>query len=106
MAYIEGHARHQVLLLSAWIEDYVAVDNLVRFIDAFVDDLDLGGAGFVRSRPKATGRPDYDPANMLKLYLDGNLNRVAERVTKRPDLPVIRRSIVEHPFGTIKQPMN
>jgi transposase len=76
MAYIEGHSRDQALLLPASVEDYVAADNPVRFIDAFVDDLDLGGAGFMRSRPKATGRPGYDPADMLKLYLYGYLNRV------------------------------
>ena len=76
MAYIEGHARDQALLLPASVEDYVVADNPVRFIDAFVDDLDLGGAGFMRARPKATGRPGYDPADMLKLYLYGYLNRV------------------------------
>ena len=76
MAYIEGHARNQALLLPASVEDYVAADNPVRFIDAFVDDLDLGGSGFQRARPKATGRPGYDPVDMLKLYLYGYLNRV------------------------------
>jgi transposase/predicted Fe-S protein YdhL (DUF1289 family) len=76
MAYIEGHARDQALLLPASVEDYVGADNPVRFIDAFVDDLDLGGAGFMRARPKVTGRPGYDPADMLKLYLYGYLNRV------------------------------
>ena len=76
MAYIEGHARDQSLLLPASVEDYVAADSPVRFIDAFVDDLDLGEAGFHRTRPKATGRPGYDPADMLKLYLYGYLNRV------------------------------
>ncbi len=54
----------------------MAADNPVRFIDAFVDDLDLGAAGFQRTQPKATGRPGYDPADMLKLYLYGYLNRV------------------------------
>jgi transposase len=76
MAYIEGHAREQALLLPASVEDYVAADNPVRFIDAFVDDLDLGEAGFQRSQPKATGRPGYDPGDMLKLYLYGYLGRV------------------------------
>jgi transposase len=76
MAYIEGHARDQALLLPASVEDYVAADNPVRFIDAFVDDLDLGGAGFQRTQPKATGRPGYDPADMLRLYLYGYLNRI------------------------------
>ena len=61
MAYIEGHAREQGLLLPASIDNFVAADNPVRFIDAFVDDLELCEAGFHRSRPKATGRPGYDP---------------------------------------------
>jgi transposase len=64
---IEGHAREQALLLPASVEDYLAVGSPVRFIDAFVDDLDLGEAGFHRSRPKATGRPGYDLGDMLKL---------------------------------------
>lgn len=76
MAYIEGHARDQGLLLPASVEEYVAADSPVRFIDAFADDLDLGDAGIHRARPKATGRPGYDPADMLKLYLYGYLNRV------------------------------
>lgn len=76
MGYIEGHSRDQMLLLPASVDDYVAADNPVRFIAAFVDDLDLGALGFGRSRPKATGRPGYDPADLLKLYLYGYLNRV------------------------------
>ncbi len=46
MAYIEGHARDLALLLPASVEDYVAADSSVWFINAFVDDLDLGAAGF------------------------------------------------------------
>ncbi|HVG48046.1 MAG TPA: transposase [Rubellimicrobium sp.] len=48
----------------------------VRFLEAFVDELDLAGAGFARVRPKATGRPGYDPADLLKPYIYGYLNRV------------------------------
>ena len=51
-------------------------DNPVRFIDAFVDGLDLAAAGFERAAPKAAGRPGYDPADLLKLYIYGYLNRV------------------------------
>lgn len=76
MGYIEGHSRDQMLLLPASVDDYVTADNPVRFIAAFVDDLDLGNLGFGRSRPKETGRPGYDPADLLKLYLYGYLNRV------------------------------
>jgi transposase len=48
----------------------------VRFIEAFVDGLDLATAGFIRVDPKRTGRPGYHPADLLKLYIYGYLNRV------------------------------
>ena len=51
-------------------------DNPIRFIDAFVDGLDLEAAGFQRVRPKDKGRPGYDPADLLKLYIYGYLNRI------------------------------
>jgi transposase len=76
MAHISGSDRSQMLLLPEAVDDYVGPDNLVRFIDAFVDGLDLTGAGFGRVAPKATGRPGYDPADLLKLYMYGYLNRV------------------------------
>jgi len=60
----------------------------VRFVDAFVDNLDLGDAGFLRSRPKATGRPGFDPGDMLKLYLYGYLNRV--RSSRRLEAEAVR----------------
>lgn len=68
--------REQMLLIPASVEDYVGADNPVRFIEAFVDDLDLTEAGICRSTPKATGRPGYAPRDLLKLYLYGYLNRV------------------------------
>ena len=56
MAHITGTDRAQVLLLPDTVDDYVGPDNPVRFIDAFVDSLDLAGAGFERAEPKETGR--------------------------------------------------
>ena len=76
MAHIAGEGRSQLLLLPDSIDDYVGPENPVRFIDAFVDGLDLEGAGFQRVEPKATGRPGYDPADLLKLYIYGYLNRI------------------------------
>jgi transposase len=58
------------------LDEYVGPDNPVRFIDAFVDGLDLAAAGFVRVTAKATGRPGYLPGDLLKLYIYGYLNRV------------------------------
>ena len=76
MAHISGENRSQLLLLPDAVEDYVGPDNPVRFIDAFVDSLDLEAAGFQRVRPNDKGRPGYDPADLLKLYIYGYLNRV------------------------------
>ncbi len=75
MAHISGHDRSQTLLFPGSVDDYVGPDNPVRFIDAFVDKLDLAAAGFVGVEPKATGRPGYAPADLLKLYIYGYLNR-------------------------------
>ena len=76
MAHITGHDRSQTLLLPESLDDYVGPDNPVRFIDAFVDELDLAAAGFARSKARATGRLGYAPADLLKLYVYGYLNRV------------------------------
>jgi transposase len=76
MAHIIGHDRSQTLLLPEAVDDCVSLDNPVRFIDAFVDGLNLAAAGFGRVTPDATGRPGYAPADLLKLYIYGYLNRV------------------------------
>jgi len=71
MTHIAGHDRSQLLLLPESLDEYVGPENPVRFIDAFVDGLDLAAAGFVRVTPKVTGRPGYDPKDLLKLYIYG-----------------------------------
>ncbi len=76
MRYIEGTPREQKLLFPERIDDYIEADNPVRFIDAFVDSLDLSAAGFKRTTLAATGRPPYVPGDLLKLYIYGYLNRV------------------------------
>src|ERR1019366_10718924 len=84
MTHISGHDRSQMFLLPEAVDGYVGVDNPVRFIDAFVDELDLATAGFVGVEPKVTGRPGYAPADLLKLYIYGYLNRV--RSSRRLEL--------------------
>jgi hypothetical protein len=64
MAHISGDDRSKLMLLPESVDDYVGPDNPVRFIDAFVDNLDLGAAGFARVR--------------------SDRNRQAGRVTIRP----------------------
>ncbi len=63
-------------MLPPCLDDYVAAEAAVRFIDAYAESLDFKKLGFARSIPKATGRPAYHPADLLKLYLYGYLNRI------------------------------
>ena len=72
MTHISGFERSQILLLPEAVDDYVGADNPVRFIDAFVDELDLSAAGFVRVAPKATGRPALSRALSFSLSLAGS----------------------------------
>ena len=74
--FVEGIDRSQSSLFPAQLEDYVADDNLVRAVDAFVAGLDLGKLGFGRFAPLERGRPCYHPATLLKIYIYGYLNRV------------------------------
>jgi transposase len=76
MTHISGHDRSQTLLLPESLDDYVGSENPVRFIEAFVDGLDLTAAGLIRVAAKRTGRPGYAPADLLKLDIYGYLNRV------------------------------
>ena len=54
----------------------MATDALVRVVDAFVASLDLSELGFNRVIAAATGRPGYQPGDMLRLYIWGYLNQV------------------------------
>ena len=85
MSYIEGESREQRVLFPEVLDDYISEDNLVRFIDAFVDGLEMEELGFDRTAPKETGRPPYDPRDLLKLYIYGYLNRVRTSRTLERD---------------------
>jgi transposase len=74
--FIEGEDRSQITLLPECLDDYIAEDNPVRLIDAFVEELDLRELGFEGAEPAATGRPSYHPAVLLKIYIYGYLNRI------------------------------
>jgi transposase len=72
-----GVCREQPSFLPPRVEDYVGPDNPVRAIEAYVCALDLEQLGFRHAGPGGgAGQPAYDPADLLKLYLYGYLNRV------------------------------
>lgn len=88
MDHISGTQREQITLFPEAVEDYIADDNPVSFLDAYVDQLDISTLGFQYAIVKETGRPPYNPKDILKLYLYGYLNRIRssrllERETKR-----------------------
>jgi transposase len=73
--FIEGEDRSQATLFPEHLEDYIAEDNAVRVIDAFVERLDLEGLGF-RTVAADTGRPGYRPSVLLSIYIYGYMNRI------------------------------
>lgn len=64
------------ILFPAKIDDYIEEENLVRFIEAFVALLDLRLLRFINAEIKTTGRPPYNPADLLKLYIYGYMNTI------------------------------
>jgi len=73
--YIKGQSRAQITLFPVSLDDAVGVENEVRLIDLFVDSLKLQEFGF-KVEFVENGRPAYHPADILKLYIYGYLNRI------------------------------
>src|SRR5919197_1417072 len=76
MGFIQGEARTQGTLFPVTLDELIPQDHVCRVIDAFVDRLEMAKLGFERAQPGETGRPGYDPRDLLKLYLYGYLQRV------------------------------
>jgi transposase len=76
MGYIQGEGRNQGSLFPVMLDDFVPADHLCRVIDAFVGILPMSELGFERAEAAETGRPGYDPRDLLKLYLYGYLNQI------------------------------
>ena len=76
MGFIEGEARGQGALFPASLEELIPQDHFCRVIEAFVNRLDMQKLGFVRAEAAETGRPGYDPRDLLKLYLYGYLQQI------------------------------
>lgn len=76
MAYIRGEAREQTTMFPVTLDELIPADHVCRVIEAFVERLNMGELNFVRAEPAETGRPGYDPRDLLKLYLYGYLHQV------------------------------
>ena len=66
MGFVEGVGRDQMVMFPESLDEYIAEDNPVRFVDAFVGSLDLGALGH-------SGRCSEDscPTNRATLALPG-----------------------------------
>jgi len=76
MRYIQGEDREQFTLFPETMDEYITENNPIRFIDAFVKNLDMRNLGFKYSTTKDTGRKPYNPQDLLKLYIYGYLNKI------------------------------
>jgi transposase len=76
MAYITGEAREPVTMFPVTLDELIPADHLCRVIEAFVNRLSMHELGFLRAEPGETGRPGYDPRDLLKLYLYGYRNQL------------------------------
>jgi transposase len=76
MGYIRGEGRSQGTLFPVMLDDLVPADHVCRVIDAFVNRLEMEQLGFARAEAAETGRPGYDPRDLLKLYLYGYLHQM------------------------------
>jgi len=84
--YKQGIDRFEFGQLPSRLEDWIADDNPVRAIDAYVGTLDLAALGFALTvpNPTAAGQPPYPPPALLKLYLYGYVNRLrSSRILQR-----------------------
>src|SRR6266478_396517 len=69
MGYVQGEGRTQGTLFPVTLEELIPDDHVCRVIDPFVARLDMAGLGFERAEAAETGRPGYDPRDLLKLSL-------------------------------------
>lgn len=69
MHHVKKEQRNQMQIIC--LEQVVAPDSFVRFIDLFVDAIDLKSFDIKNITTKEEGRPPYHPSTLLKLYLYG-----------------------------------
>ena len=76
MGYIRGEAREQTTMFPVTLDELIPADHICRVNEAFVNRLNMVKLGFLRAEPADTGRPGYDPRDLLKLYLYGYLQQL------------------------------
>ena len=75
MKFIQHQDRKQTSIFPVSIDETICQDNEVRVIDLFVESLSLKDFGFDLDFIE-NGRPAYHPADLLKLFIYGFLNKI------------------------------
>ncbi|MGB6153898.1 MAG: IS1182 family transposase [Pricia sp.] len=102
MEYLQKQSRTQLTLYTTCLDDMIGGDNTVRDIDRFVDSLDMGKLGF--DPMPGQGRPPYDPADLLKLYIYGYMNRM--RSSRKLELECARNIELMWLLGNLRPDHN
>lgn len=76
MSHLTGTDREQLNMFPLSLDEMVDQENPVRVIDLFVNRFDFVKLGFTHAIPAGEGRPPFAPADLMKLYLYGYLNRI------------------------------
>ena len=93
--FIEGGERDQLSLLPASLEDYVGQDNPVRFVDDFIDEVDLGAIGFTPGSDGSAAVPPFEAAQALSARLPQP--RAIESAPRARDETQCRRDVADGP---------
>ena len=74
MEHISPSDRYQVAFGS--LDELIAPNDPVRFLDAFAEKMDLIKLGFLLNPIQCEGRPSFHPRLFLKIYLYGYQNGI------------------------------
>jgi transposase len=73
--YIQGIPRDQIHLFVASLDELIDENHIVRFIDAYVDSLNMEGLGFETPMLR-TGAQAYSEQLKLKIYIYGYFEKI------------------------------
>ncbi len=68
-----GTNRNQLTMLPTSVEEYVPLDDLVRYVDMLVEEFDLRE---IENRFSPHGRPAYSPRLLVKILLYGKMRGI------------------------------
>ena len=88
MDFIKGNNRDQIVFST--LEMQIGPENPVRFVDAFVEHLEMEKLGFAVYSLKKEGRPGFESKLFLKIYLYGYLNGIRSGLTNVQSIEAIR----------------